>query len=202
MVSTIGGAWLATRYKVKSVVLIGITIPPIIGIAMLMAIPYTKANRGKLLAGYYLISFYPGISPLIYSWSQQNTGGDTKKKCLVGLMFIGSNAGNIIGPLLFKTNEAPRYTRGLIVNLALFVTLTVLTIATATYLRFLNSKHANMRVAVGKPAKIVDLSMKTNKELQDEGLNGNEVEGEQTGNKGFDDITGKFCAGNFLQKVC
>jgi len=97
MVSTVGGAYLATRYKVKSAVLMLITIPSIIGIVMLMTIPYNVSNRGKLLAGYYLISFYPGISPLIYSWSQQNTAGDTKKKCLVGLMFIGSNAGNIIG---------------------------------------------------------------------------------------------------------
>jgi hypothetical protein len=192
MVSTIGGAFIATKLKIKSIVLMGLTIPPIIGIVMLLTIPYSKDNRGKLLAGYYLISFYPGISPLIYSWSQQNTAGDTKKKCLVGLMFVGSNAGNIIGPLLFKTTEAPKYTRGLHANLGLFIALAVLTAVTAAYLRLQNAKHAKMRVAMGKAAVIVDLSMKSNKELKDEGLVGNEIEGETTGDKAFDDITGMW----------
>jgi len=192
MVSTIGGAYVATRYKVKSVVLMVLTIPSIIGIVMLLTIPYHVSNRGKLLAGYYLISFYPGISPLVYSWSQQNTGGDTKKKCLVGLMFIGSNGGNIIGPLLFKVNEAPKYTKGLTACLVIFVTISVLVIITAGYLRFLNRKHANMRVAVGKSATIIDLSMMSNNELRDQGLAGNEIEGENVGEKAFDDITGMF----------
>lgn len=107
-------------------------------------------------------------------------------------MFIGSNGGNIIGPLLFKVNEAPKYTKGLTACLVLFVTISVLVVITAAYLRFLNRKHSNMRVAMGKSADIIDLSMMSNKELKDQGLAGNEIEGEQTGEKAFDDITGMF----------
>jgi len=69
---------------------------------------------------------------------------------------------------------------------------------TAAYLRFLNRKHANMRVAMGKSATIIDLSMMSNSELKAQGLSGNEIEGEQTGDKAFDDITGKFMMVNMM----
>jgi hypothetical protein len=35
------------------------------------------------------------------------------------------------------------------------------------YLKFLNQKHSQMRVAVGKPAVIVDLSMMGKKEISE-----------------------------------
>jgi hypothetical protein len=68
LIATLGSAWLATWLKKKGPVLIFLCIPPIIGIAVLLATPYTKSHRGVLLFGYYLTSFYPGITPLIYSW--------------------------------------------------------------------------------------------------------------------------------------
>lgn len=191
IVATIGGAWLATRYKVKSPVLILLCIPPIIGIIMLIVTPYSKDNRGALLAGYYLISFYPGISPLIYSWSQQNSGGDTKKKVIVGIMFVGASTGNVIGPHLFQPSEAPHYSKGLHSNLILFIVIILLVCGTALYLRLLNRRHAAMRVALGKPAVIVDLSMETTAELAARGEMANELEGEagRVGEKAFDDVT-------------
>ena len=51
-----------------------------------------------------------------------------------------------------------------------------------------------MRVALGKPAKIVDLSMETTAELAARGEMANELEGEgggegRVGEKAFDDVT-------------
>lgn len=66
------------------------------------------------------------ITPLIYAWQAQNTGGDTKKKCTSGIVFIGMCAGNVIGPLLYSTEEAPLYRTGLIANLAMFVTVGII----------------------------------------------------------------------------
>ncbi|KAK8212370.1 allantoate permease [Phyllosticta capitalensis] len=159
IVSTLGGAWLATKLKKKSPVLLLLCIPPIVGIVMLMCIPYSKKDQGALLAGYYLISCYPGITPLIYSWSGQNTAGDTKRKLNTGILFVGACAGNIIGPHLFNTDEAPHYTRGLRVNLALFVGLMVEIVFTMFWIALLNRRHARTRESKGKSAKIVDLSM-------------------------------------------
>lgn len=56
IVATIGGAYLATYLKKKGPVLALLCFPPIVGCAMLLAISHTPANRGALLAGYYLVS--------------------------------------------------------------------------------------------------------------------------------------------------
>lgn len=138
-----GGAFLASKIRMKGPVLALLCIPPIIGCSMLMTIDHTTGSKGALLAGYYLvgspramtccynpthnsiqISVYPGISeclvntfnfwqtckdtvmtvhelmlilaaPLIYSWSAQNTAGDTKRKCTTAFLFIGQSAGNV-----------------------------------------------------------------------------------------------------------
>lgn len=97
LVATLGGAWAATRWKAKSPVLAALCIPPIVGISLLLKIEHTAANRGILLFAYYITSVYPAISPMIYSWSGQNTGGDTKRKVNTAVLFIGASAGNIIG---------------------------------------------------------------------------------------------------------
>lgn len=188
IVATIGGAWLATRLKKKSPVLILLCIPPIIGLIMLMVIDHDKKNRGALLGGYYLISVYPGISPLIYSWSAQNTAGDTKRKVTTSILFVGASAGNIIGPHLFTPAEAPKYSRGLRVNLALFCALVVLFVLGILYVTVLNKKHAARRVELGKAAEVVDLSMEESKALKEKGETMNAEHG-GLGEKAFDDVT-------------
>lgn len=188
MIATLGGAWIATRLKKKSPVLIGLCIPPIVGIIIMMVIGREKNERAVLLVGYYLTSFYPGISPLIYSWSGQNTGGDTKRKVTTSILFVGASAGNIIGPHLFKPSEKPYYRRGLRANLALFIAIAVIVCLAAAWINILNRKHAAKRVELGKSAKVVDTSMASDKDMRDgeETADGNDG---GVGDKAFDDIT-------------
>lgn len=192
IIATMGGSALATYTKRKGPALVLLCIPPIIGIVMLLCIPHTAKDRGPLLVGYYLISFYPGISPLIYSWSSQNTAGETKKKTTTAVLFIGQSAGNIIGPHLYTTAEKPLYRRGLISNLCLFVILIILIIACTFYLMFLNRKHANRRQELGKSAIVADRSMMNARERIAAGgeaeLDGDEGYG-LGGEKAFDDLT-------------
>jgi hypothetical protein len=162
--ATVGGAFIAMKYKMKSPVIAGLCIPPIIGCVMLMTIAHDASHRGPLLVGYYLISVYPGITPLIYAWSSQNTGGDTKRKVTNAILFIGQSTGNIVGPQLYQVTEKPLYLRGLRSNLALFIVIIVLTGCTAAYLTILNKKHSAKRVEMGKPAVINDTSLMGNKE--------------------------------------
>ncbi|KAK4143438.1 major facilitator superfamily domain-containing protein [Dichotomopilus funicola] len=187
LIATLGGAWLSDRIRMKAPVLMLLCVGPIVGCSILLAIGRAPSDRAVLLFGYYIISVYPGISPLIYSWSGQNTGGDTKRKVTTAMLFIGSNTGNIIGPLLFRTDEKPRYTRGLTANLALFVALAVLTGLGMLWIRVLNVKHAKARVALGKPEKIVDLSMMDNREIEnDEGVLNQAAD--NVGERGFEDL--------------
>lgn len=61
IIATMGGAALATWTKKKGPAIALLCVPPIIGCVMLLVLPHTAASRGPQLAGYYFISFYPGI---------------------------------------------------------------------------------------------------------------------------------------------
>lgn len=134
------------------------------------------------------------VAPLIYSWSSQNTAGDTKRKSTSALVFIGASAGNIVGPLLFTPGEAPGYTRGLRANIGLFTAVICLVGITSFYLRRLNQSHAQRRIAMGKSAIVVDSSLETaqNAGLMDS-MRGSEDgvadREDQSGDKAFADAT-------------
>lgn len=188
MIATLGGAWLADRIKMKSPVLLLLCLPPIAGCSILLSVGRATGDRAVLLAGFYIISFYPGISPLIYSWSGQNTAGDTKRKVTTAMLFIGASAGNVIGPHLFKPSEKPRYDRGLRSNLALFVVLAGLIVVGMGIIWMLNRRQAAKRRALGKSEQIQDLSMVGRKEADQDGDVLNRLD-ETVGDKAFDDVT-------------
>ena len=175
IVATLGGAWVATKIRRKAPVLIFLSIPPIIGCFMLLFLPRGAGHKAPLLVAYYLISVYPGITPLIYSWSAGNTAGETKKKTTTGALFVAQSAGNILGPNLYKPSDKPLYHRGLISNLVLFVVLIFFYVLQWGYLIWRNRKQAARRTAMGKDANLVDRSM--NKVIgRKEGDEKNEVE--------------------------
>ncbi|KAI1660405.1 MFS general substrate transporter [Daldinia decipiens] len=165
LVATVGGAFVAQKIKMKGPVIAALCLPPIAGCVMLMVLPRDASHRASLLVGYYLISVYPGITPLIYSWASQNTAGDTKKKCTNAILLIGQSVGNVIGPMLYTQTEAPGYTKGLRSNLALYIVIIVLVGITSSYLKVLNAAHAKRRVAMGKSAVIVDTSLDSAEEV-------------------------------------
>ena len=69
IIATLGGAFAATHWKVKSPFLAALCVPPIIGLSILYSVSHDPSNRGVLLFAYYITSVYPAISPMIYSWS-------------------------------------------------------------------------------------------------------------------------------------
>ncbi|SPN96635.1 related to permease of the major facilitator superfamily [Cephalotrichum gorgonifer] len=188
MIATLGGAWLSNRIGAKSPVLMLLCLPPIAGCVILLLIGREPSDRAVLLAGYYIISVYPGISPLIISWSGQNTAGDTKRKVTTATLFVGASAGNIIGPFLFRPSERPYYKRGIRANLALFVVLAALIASGMLLIKMLNRSQAAKRKAMGKTENLKDLSMADKKTMEnhDQALNQGD---EDVGDKAFEDIT-------------
>ncbi|PCG89520.1 Major facilitator superfamily domain, general substrate transporter [Penicillium occitanis (nom. inval.)] len=168
LIATMGGAYVAMVWKLKSPVLMFLSIPPIIGCVMLLVLTHDSAHKGPLLVGYYLISVYPGITPLIYSWQAANTAGETKKKTTTAIMIVGQSAGNVLGPNLYTTEEAPLYRRGLISNLVLFVVLIILYAIQVFILKIQNHKHEKTRESLGKTAEVVDKSMAPVKAVGDD----------------------------------
>ncbi|VUC31124.1 unnamed protein product [Clonostachys rosea] len=189
MIATLGGAFLADKIRMKSPVLLLLCLPPVAGCAILMAVGRSPSDRAVLLTGYYIVSFYPGISPLIYSWSGQNTGGDTKRKVTTAMLFIGQSAGNIIGPLLFRPAEKPYYSRGLRANLAIFVALAVTIALGMLLIKILNKRQAAKRVAMGKSEHIVDVSMAAGNAIDNEENKAQQQLDEAQADSAFDDIT-------------
>jgi hypothetical protein len=56
LIATMGGAWLATFWKMKSPVLAMLCLPPIAGCCMLLNLPHNDSHKGPLLVGYYIVS--------------------------------------------------------------------------------------------------------------------------------------------------
>lgn len=83
-----------------------------------------------------------------------------------------SSAGNIIGPLLFQSADAPTYHPGLKAVLGIFVALAACAIIQAANLMFLNKLQERKRVKNGKPAKIKDHSMESKYHDADEQSDG------------------------------
>ncbi|GAQ44206.1 hypothetical protein AtubIFM55763_009871 [Aspergillus tubingensis] len=197
VIAILGGGWLAARFQRKGLVIALFAGISAIGTLLMIVVP--RDQKGVLLFGYYLVSCLAAITPLVYAWEAQNTAGDTKRKCTSAVVLIGMCAGNVIGPQLYSTSQAPLYRPGLISNLILFVLVAVFAIVANLYLIYLNRKHARRRTELGKSARIVDESMVRKKaveqgkvvEVEDVNVNVN-VTGERVGvdgDKGFSDTT-------------
>ncbi|KAI1355339.1 major facilitator superfamily domain-containing protein [Xylaria sp. FL0043] len=166
VISIVGSAALATKIRRKGLVITLISLLPIIGTILMLTVPRNGHTKGVLLFGYYLVSCLGVITPMIFTWQGQNTGGDTKKKTTTGVVIVGMCAGNIIGPQLFNTRDAPLYRPGLISALVQFSFVGALGLLIPVYLMFLNKKHGKKRVRLGKRADVVDESMMRKKEMQ------------------------------------
>ena len=152
-------SYLAQTARIKGVILAAFMLPVVAGLALLYAVPRTKSEQGPLLAGYYLLAFLFGGNPLIVTWIIGNTAGSTKKSVAMSLYNAASAAGNIVGPLLFDSKDAPEYHPGLRACLGIFCALAALVLIQWGNLWFLNQQQARRRVRNGKSAQIVDLSM-------------------------------------------
>ncbi|TNY19526.1 major facilitator superfamily domain-containing protein [Rhodotorula diobovata] len=152
-------SWLAYRFRAKGIFYALLYLPVLLGFALLYALPRDRANLGPLLFGFYLQAFSFGANPLLIGWIGANVAGKTKKSATMSLYMAASAAGNIIAPNLFKASDAPLYLHGLMMNLIL-TAITLLNIAAlVAVLWWQNQQKMKQRVANGKPAKLVDLSM-------------------------------------------
>lgn len=104
----------------------------------------------------------------------------------MSLYNAGSSAGNIIGPLLFASKDAPSYHPGLGKMLAVFCTLVAVILLQLGNLMFLNKMQGRERVKNGKPEKLLDHSMSS--KYVDMNAD-NETGAASLGNQAFNDLT-------------
>jgi len=187
MIIILLASFAAQKARRKSPILVAIVLPVVAGLAMLYTLQRNSSHQAALLAAYYLLAFLFGGNPLIVSWIVGNTAGTTKKSIIMSLYNAGSSAGNIIGPLLFNSADAPSYHPGLRAVLAIFVTLVAVVLIQAANLMFLNKLQARKRVSNGKKAMFHDRSMDDKYAESDEDR---QAEGEpRLGDNAFLDLT-------------
>lgn len=165
----IAASYAAQMWRLKSAVLAIFVVPVIVGLVLL----YTQSspegfNQGPALAGYMMLAFLFGGNPLIVTWMAANTGGQTKKSAIMSLYNAGSAAGNIIGPYLFQSKDAPRYQPGVKIVMGMFCALLAVIAMQVVVLFFLNKQRQRQRVANGKPQFIKDTSMSRKWEAQED----------------------------------
>ncbi|KIK62936.1 hypothetical protein GYMLUDRAFT_197181 [Collybiopsis luxurians FD-317 M1] len=174
-------AAISTKIKLKWPVIFALCLPAIGGAAALLKLGRGAEYRGPSLAAYYILSFFAALQPLLYTWASQNTAGHTKKICTTATIFVAQCAGNVVGPLLYKTEDKPFYHPGLVGDMICWICLAVLTVVTAAYLAFRNKQQAAARRRLGKTAEVVDTSLEvySASQLKDGVMN----------DKSFDDLT-------------
>ncbi|OCF32001.1 hypothetical protein I317_06713 [Kwoniella heveanensis CBS 569] len=157
------GSYGAYRFKYKSIPLVVLTLVALAGAIMLyIANTKSKVQLGLALAGYYLGGALFGVSPVVYSWTIANVGGQTKKSTMLSFMNIGTATGQMTGPLLLNAVDAPRYLpglRSLMISQGLLVCCVGLQVV-VIYLS--NKRHRARRAAAGKTEQVHDISMDRN----------------------------------------
>jgi hypothetical protein len=159
IVANITTAWIVTITTRKSPVLLGVCMFPLAAAAAMYALPRGAEHRQQLLAVYFILQVYQSITPVIFSWCFANTAGHTKKTVTTAFLYVGLTVGNIVGPQLYKSSEAPYYKTGLTGNLVVLCILVGTVVLQVIWLQILNRKHNNARQAMGKSGPNVDYSL-------------------------------------------
>ncbi|KAK1773495.1 major facilitator superfamily domain-containing protein [Copromyces sp. CBS 386.78] len=188
----LGVAWTSVKVRSgKGVALLVILIPILAGVSLLYVLPRDKSHTAPLLVGYYFLAFIFGCNTLVVSWILANTAGSTKSSVMMSLFNAASAAGNVIGPLLFDTADAPAYTPGLKATLGVYSMMAAVVLLQLANLVLLNKMQEKKRVANGKPAKLHDASMekKFNAAAAAAAAQGQEGQGGDIGSRAFLDLT-------------
>lgn len=131
------GTYLCAYFKGKhrNLIFISMLTPAIIGYIVLIT---SKNKIGQLLA-VYLINVGTCVITMIYSWNSANTAGYTKRVARTCLTMIFFSAGALIGPQLFRAEDAPRYLRAKTALLAITVACVPLALL-VSYISYLENK--------------------------------------------------------------
>lgn len=114
-------AWAARKTKQTLLTMMIICVPMVATTSVLMAVPNGKDTRVGLLIAFYGTFWFNGVAVLLLSLITRNIAGQTKKNVVLTMSLIAWAAGNMIGPQVFQTKDAPRYRVGFTVHLAFYI---------------------------------------------------------------------------------
>ncbi|KID75648.1 uncharacterized protein G6M90_00g047060 [Metarhizium brunneum] len=95
----------------RTVVCAAFMLPTIAGALGFLLAP-TDAYVGRLIC-FYLTGSYQASFVISLSLITSNTGGQSKKMIVSGMIWFGACIGNIAGPFFYKSDQAPSYRLGI-----------------------------------------------------------------------------------------
>jgi MFS family permease len=105
VIAVLSSTYMASRFDQRCLCLIVTLMGGLLG-GCLLAFSHGQASR---LAGNYLTNLVGASLPLMYSVAGANIAGHTKKVTMNAIMIMCVGLGNILGPLTFRTKDAPNY---------------------------------------------------------------------------------------------
>jgi hypothetical protein len=85
----------AVKWRLKSVSIASLSLPCVLGAALLYALPRdTKAQRAGGLIAYFLFAALFAVNPLLVSWLMANVAGHTKRSVSISMYNIGASIGS------------------------------------------------------------------------------------------------------------
>ncbi|KEF58114.1 uncharacterized protein A1O9_06037 [Exophiala aquamarina CBS 119918] len=123
----LGVPYFAYKFPGWRAYLVTITVcGTILGSFLLWLLPQTQT--GARLFGVYILASYGGGYAVLMSMQIANTAGYTKRSVGSSGMFVGYCLGNFLGPLVFRTEEAPKYNTGWITTVVTSIVAAILAI--------------------------------------------------------------------------
>ncbi|KAI4657009.1 uncharacterized protein J4E79_007624 [Alternaria viburni] len=157
--------WSSSRIpNIRIILLIVNCLPVIAGCAMIWKSSWTY-HAPTPVAGYSIIGTFGAVVSQTIVIAMSNVSGATKKSAMAGTVFVAYCVGNIVGPLLIRSQEKgqhyPRLWTGLIICYCITIASAV---ALYVHLKRENAKRDEMSVDEGERDKLafMDLTDKEN----------------------------------------
>ncbi|OJD40372.1 allantoate permease [Diplodia corticola] len=149
--------------KLRCIIAASCNLVTVVCAVLMWKLPRT--NKAGLLAAYYVFYTYWGPYVIGASLPMVNTSGHSKKVTMNAVYFLAYCTGNIIGPQVFRANDAPDYTHGYVGLLACLIVAMVAILAYGALCAIENKRRDG---AVGEGAVLMDaFSDRTDKEKKD-----------------------------------
>lgn len=141
IIAILGGTYTCSKIGKRTIVFMIMCLPGIAGYVILLENPNRIAN----LISIYMIMGSTGVIALLYSWNSANTAGHTKKIARNAMTMIAFSIGSLIGPQLFRADEAPEYRTAK----AVLIATSVISVPLAGLVGYISKKENERRDKMG-----------------------------------------------------
>lgn len=147
--------WLSSRYKnIRILLLILCCLPVIAGCAIIWRSEWSYRAAAPVV-GYSIIGTFGAVVSLVITLGMSNVAGHTKKSFMAATIFVAYCVGNIVGPLLIKSQTKSRHYPMLWLGLIICYCITIVSSGVLYFvLRMENERRERMELDVVEGDKL------------------------------------------------